>query len=151
MGRDTRDYSMPDEIHMEPGELHEPTNTVPSYSANLESALSQVSRHNVGSQQGSCWSVAMNRINRTGIVPSHVRANPTSGSGVSTDPGRGHRPQRRSWQPQPRSKPAGAGWLRRRRLANPVDQEPPVTADRGSDHRQLADLVDGDALHHSRR
>ena len=83
-----RDYSMPDEIHMEPGELHEPTNTVPAYPSNLESALSQVSRRNVGRAQGTSWSVAMNRMDRTGEYPSHVRANPTSGTGVSTDPGR---------------------------------------------------------------
>jgi len=78
MGRDTRDYSMPDEIHMEPGELHEPTNTVPGYSSPLESALSQVARRNVGAHQGSCWSVAMNRIARSGVVPTWVEANPTS-------------------------------------------------------------------------
>ncbi len=27
-----RDYTHPNEIHMEPGDLHEPTNTVPPYS-----------------------------------------------------------------------------------------------------------------------
>lgn len=90
MARDVRDYSMPDEIHMEPGELHEPTNTVPAYTATLESALSQVARRNVGAHQGTCWSVAMNRHDRTGVYPSYVQANPTSGrgSGVSIDPGR---------------------------------------------------------------
>lgn len=42
-----RDYSYPGEIHMEPGELHEPTNTVPAYSQELERALSDVARKNV--------------------------------------------------------------------------------------------------------
>ena len=42
-----RDYSHPEEIHMEPGELHEPTNTVPPFPQALESALADVARKDV--------------------------------------------------------------------------------------------------------
>ena len=37
-----RDYRGPNEIHMESGELHDPTNTVPPYPPELESALARV-------------------------------------------------------------------------------------------------------------
>ncbi len=42
-----RDYSFPGEIHMEPGEIHEPTNTVGAYPQALESALADVARKDV--------------------------------------------------------------------------------------------------------
>ena len=37
-----RDYRGPNEIHMEPGELHDPTNTVPPYPPELEAALARI-------------------------------------------------------------------------------------------------------------
>jgi hypothetical protein len=61
-----RDYGSPNEIHMEPGELHEPTNTVPGYPSELESALSRVSRQDCSRLKGTDFEIAMRRIERTG-------------------------------------------------------------------------------------
>ena len=59
-----RDYRDSEEIHMEPGELHEPTNTVPSYSSELESALHQVANRDVAPLKGTAHNIAMRRITR---------------------------------------------------------------------------------------
>ncbi|MGQ0743037.1 MAG: hypothetical protein ACT4OS_01595 [Acidimicrobiales bacterium] len=59
-----RDYTQADEIHMEPGELHDGTNTVPAYAPGLESALSNVANKNVASLGGSVYDIAMRRIIR---------------------------------------------------------------------------------------
>jgi len=61
-----RDYSGPNEIHMEPGDLHEPTNTVPPYSADLESALSRVARQDRSRLKGTEFDIVMRRIVRDG-------------------------------------------------------------------------------------
>lgn len=59
-----RDYTTTDEIHMEPGELHDPTNTVPSYPSGLESALANVANKNVAALGGPVYDIAMRRIVR---------------------------------------------------------------------------------------
>ena len=42
-----RDYSYPGEIHMEPGEIHDPVGSIPGYPSALESALASVARQDV--------------------------------------------------------------------------------------------------------
>ena len=59
-----RDYSHPEEIHMEPAELHEPTNTVPPYPSALENALERVARQNLTALGGTEYQIAMRRIQR---------------------------------------------------------------------------------------
>jgi len=61
-----RDYSGPNEIHMEPGDLHEPTNTVPPYSADLESALARVARQDCSRLKGTEFDIVMRRLDRDG-------------------------------------------------------------------------------------
>jgi len=59
-----RDYTTADEIHMESGELHEPTNTVPPLPSGLESALAGVARRDASALGGSAYAIAMRRIIR---------------------------------------------------------------------------------------
>ncbi len=59
-----RDYTTTDEIHMDPGELHDPVGSIPAYSSNLESALSSVSNKNVAALGGPAYDIAMRRIIR---------------------------------------------------------------------------------------
>lgn len=59
-----RDYTHENEIHMEPGDLHEPTNTVPAYPADLEAALSRVSRQDCSRLKGTEFDIVMRRIER---------------------------------------------------------------------------------------
>jgi len=59
-----RDYSHPEEIHMEPGELHAPTNTVPAYPSALENALGRVGKQNQTALGGTDYQIAMRRIQR---------------------------------------------------------------------------------------
>jgi hypothetical protein len=61
-----RDYTQIHEIHMEPAELHEPTNTVPAYSADLESALARIARQDCSRLKGTEFDIAMRRIEREG-------------------------------------------------------------------------------------
>ncbi|MDQ6727344.1 MAG: hypothetical protein M3066_14435 [Actinomycetota bacterium] len=61
-----RDYSGPNEIHMESGDLHEPTNTVPPFSPDLESALARVARQDCSRLKGTEFDIAMRRIVREG-------------------------------------------------------------------------------------
>jgi hypothetical protein len=61
-----RDYGSSNEIHMESGDLHEPTNTVPGYSGELESALSRVARQDCSRLKGTNYEIAMRRMERTG-------------------------------------------------------------------------------------
>jgi hypothetical protein len=61
-----RDYTQIHEIHMEPAELHEPTNTVPAYSAVLESALERVARQDCSRLKGTEFDIAMRRMARDG-------------------------------------------------------------------------------------
>lgn len=86
MARDVRDYTNPYEIHMESGELHDPTNTVPPLPSELESALSQVARNNVAALGGTCYTIASAREERGGASYGEPRQD--FSSGVSTDPGR---------------------------------------------------------------
>ena len=61
-----RDYTHPNEIHVEPGWLHDPTNTVPPYPPELESALDRVSRQDRSKLQGTEFDIVMRRIKREG-------------------------------------------------------------------------------------
>jgi len=61
-----RDYTHDNEIHMESGDLHEPTNTVPNFAPDLESALARVSRQDVSRLKGTEFDIAMRRIVREG-------------------------------------------------------------------------------------
>lgn len=61
-----RDYTQINEIHMEPGDLHEPTNTVPSYPADLESALARVARQDCSRLKGSEFDIVTRRLERDG-------------------------------------------------------------------------------------
>ena len=61
-----RDYTHPNEIHVEPGWLHEPTNTVPPYPPELEAALDRVSRQDCSKLKGTEFDIAMRRIKREG-------------------------------------------------------------------------------------
>ena len=61
-----RDYTGPNEIHMEPGELHDPTNTVPPYSPELESALARIARQDCSKLKGTEFDIVMRRIQREG-------------------------------------------------------------------------------------
>lgn len=86
MGREVRDYTNPNEIHMESGELHDSTNTVPPYPSELESALSQVSRGNQAALGGTCYAIAAAREERAGVSRGEPRED--FSSGVNIDPGR---------------------------------------------------------------
>ncbi len=61
-----RDYTGPNEIHMEPAELHEPTNTVPPYSAALEAALSRISKQDRSRLKGTEFDIVTRRLVRDG-------------------------------------------------------------------------------------
>ena len=61
-----RDYSGPNEIHMESGELHDPTNTVPPYPPELEAALARVARQDCSKLKGTEFDIVMRRIKREG-------------------------------------------------------------------------------------
>jgi len=61
-----RDYTHENEIHMEPGELHDPTNTVPAYSPELEAALARVARQDCSKLKGTEFDIAMRRMDRDG-------------------------------------------------------------------------------------
>lgn len=61
-----RDYRDSEEIHMEPGELHDPTNTVPGYSSELESAMAQVANRDVAPLKGTAHNIAERRMQREG-------------------------------------------------------------------------------------
>lgn len=59
-----RDYRHIHEIHMEPADLHEPTNTVPEYPADLESALARVSRQDCSRLKGTEFDIVTRRLVR---------------------------------------------------------------------------------------
>ncbi len=61
-----RDYSHENEIHVEPGWIHEPTNTVPPYPPELESALDRVSRQDHSKLKGTEFDIVMRRLQRDG-------------------------------------------------------------------------------------
>jgi hypothetical protein len=62
-----RDYSQIHEIHMEPGDLHEPTNPVPPpFPPALESALARVARQDCSRLKGTEFDIVMRRIERDG-------------------------------------------------------------------------------------
>ena len=61
-----RDYTHPNEIHVEPGDLHEPTNTVPAYSPELEAALDRISRQDCSRLKGTEFDIVMRRMQRDG-------------------------------------------------------------------------------------
>ncbi len=61
-----RDYTHENEIHVEPGWIHEPTNTVPPYPPELESALDRVSRQDHSRLKGTEFDIVMRRLQRDG-------------------------------------------------------------------------------------
>ena len=69
-----RDYRGPNEIHMEPGELHDPTNTVPPYPPELESALARIARQDCSKLKGTEFDIAMRRIERDGDTRYPLRS-----------------------------------------------------------------------------
>jgi hypothetical protein len=69
-----RDYTHPNEIHVEPGWLHDPTNTVPPYPPELEAALDRVSRQDRSKLQGTEFDIVMRRIKREGDMRYPLRA-----------------------------------------------------------------------------
>jgi hypothetical protein len=69
-----RDYTHPNEIHMEPGDLHSPTNTVPSYPAELESALDRISRQDCSKLKGTEFDIVTRRLKRDGDMRYPLRS-----------------------------------------------------------------------------
>ena len=69
-----RDYRGPNEIHMEPGELHDPTNTVPPYPPELESALARIARQDCSKLKGTEFDIVMRRIQRDGDTRYPLRS-----------------------------------------------------------------------------
>ena len=69
-----RDYTHPNEIHMEPGELHEPTNTVPAYSPELDAALDRVSRQDCSKLKGTEFDIVTRRLVRDGDTRYPLRS-----------------------------------------------------------------------------
>ena len=61
-----RDLHPIHEIHMEPAELHEPTDTIPAYSADLESALARVARQDCSRLKGTEFDIVTRRLERDG-------------------------------------------------------------------------------------
>ena len=61
-----RDYTHENEIHVEPGWIHEPTNTVPPYSPELDGALERVSRQDHSKLKGTEFDIVMRRIQAEG-------------------------------------------------------------------------------------
>ena len=69
-----RDYRGSNEIHMEPGELHEPTNTVPPYPAELEAALARISRQDCSKLKGTEFDIVTRRLVREGDMRYPLRS-----------------------------------------------------------------------------
>ena len=69
-----RDYTGPNEIHVEPGWLHDPTNTVPPYPPELEAALARVARQDCSKLKGTEFDIAMRRIKRDGDTRYPLRS-----------------------------------------------------------------------------
>ena len=69
-----RDYTHPNEIHMEPGELHEPTNTVPPYPPELEAALDRISRQDCSKLKGTEFDIVTRRLKRDGDMRYPLRS-----------------------------------------------------------------------------
>ena len=69
-----RDYTGPNEIHVEPGWLHDPTNTVPPYPPELEAALARISRQDCSKLKGTEFDIATRRIKREGDTRYPLRA-----------------------------------------------------------------------------
>ena len=69
-----RDYSGPNEIHMESGELHDPTNTVPPYSPELEAALSRISKQDCSKLKGTEFDIVTRRLIRDGDTRYPLRS-----------------------------------------------------------------------------
>ena len=61
-----RDYTHENEIHVEPGWIHEPTNTVPPYSPDLDGALERISRQDHSKLKGTEFDIVMRRLQRDG-------------------------------------------------------------------------------------
>lgn len=59
-----RSYATPDEIHMEPAEIHDPVGSIPAYSGELEAALARISRQDCSGLGGTNYQVAQRRIER---------------------------------------------------------------------------------------
>jgi hypothetical protein len=69
-----RDYTHPNEIHMEPGELHEPTNTVPGYSPELDAALDRIARQDCSKLKGTEFDIVSRRLVRDGDMRYPLRS-----------------------------------------------------------------------------
>jgi len=69
-----RDYRGPNEIHMEAAELHEPTNTVPPYSPELEAALAHISRQDRSKLKGTEFDIVTRRLVRDGDLRYPLRS-----------------------------------------------------------------------------
>lgn len=69
-----RDYRGPNEIHMEPGELHDPTNTVPPYPPELESALARIARQDCSRLKGTEFDIVTRRLIRDGDTRYPLRS-----------------------------------------------------------------------------
>lgn len=61
-----RDYTQQNEIHVEPGWLHDPTNTVPAYPPELEAALARVARQDCSKLKGTEFDIVTRRLRREG-------------------------------------------------------------------------------------
>ena len=69
-----RDYRGPNEIHMESGELHDPTNTVPPYPPELEAALSRISKQDRSKLKGTEFDIVTRRLVRDGDMRYPLRS-----------------------------------------------------------------------------
>ena len=69
-----RDYRGSNEIHIEAGELHEPTNTVPSYPPELEAALARISRQDCSRLKGTEFDIVTRRLVRDGDTRYPLRS-----------------------------------------------------------------------------
>ena len=69
-----RDYTHPNEIHMEPGDLHAPTNTVPAYSPELDAALDRISRQDCSKLKGTEFDIVSRRLVRDGDMRYPLRS-----------------------------------------------------------------------------
>ena len=69
-----RDYRGPIEIHMESGELHDPTNTVPPYPPELEAALARISRQDCSKLKGTEFDIVTRRLIRDGDTRYPLRS-----------------------------------------------------------------------------
>jgi hypothetical protein len=59
---------------MEPGELHEPTNTVPAYSPELDAALDRISRQDCSKLKGTEFDIVTRRLKRDGDMRYPLRS-----------------------------------------------------------------------------